>query len=113
SSLYSLCWGTGRLPACQCTSVSRVFNMMQSAGSLRLLHTSDWHLGRTLYGRRRYGEFEAFLDWLAETLRQQRVDVLLVAGDIFDTTAPSNRAQQLRSEERRVGKQTEAAQVWA
>ncbi|MDX9688425.1 exonuclease SbcCD subunit D C-terminal domain-containing protein [Halopseudomonas formosensis] len=69
--------------------------MMQSAGSLRLLHTSDWHLGRTLYGRRRYGEFEAFLDWLAETLRQQCVDVLLVAGDIFDTTAPSNRAQQL------------------
>lgn len=62
---------------------------------MKLLHTSDWHLGRTLYGRRRYGEFEAFLDWLAETMRQQGTEVLVVAGDIFDTTAPSNRAQQL------------------
>lgn len=62
---------------------------------MKLLHTSDWHLGRTLYGRRRYAEFEAFLDWLVQTIEQQSVDVLLVAGDIFDTTAPSNRAQQL------------------
>jgi len=62
---------------------------------MRLLHTSDWHLGRTLYGRRRYDEFTAFLDWLAETLVSRRVDALLVAGDVFDTTAPSNRAQEL------------------
>jgi len=62
---------------------------------LTLLHTSDWHLGRTLYGRKRYPEFEAFLSWLAETLRQERVDVLLVAGDVFDTTTPSHRAQEL------------------
>ena len=62
---------------------------------MKLLHTSDWHLGRTLYGRRRYGEFEAFLHWLAETMQQQGTEVLVVAGDIFDTTAPSNRAQQL------------------
>ena len=62
---------------------------------MKLLHTSDWHLGRTLYGRRRYGEFEAFLDWLAETMVEQGTEVLIVAGDIFDTTAPSNRAQQL------------------
>ena len=62
---------------------------------MKLLHTSDWHLGRTLHGRRRYGEFEAFLDWLAETMVEQGTEVLIVAGDIFDTTAPSNRAQQL------------------
>lgn len=62
---------------------------------MKLLHTSDWHLGRTLYGRRRYGEFEVFLHWLAETMQQQGTEVLVVAGDIFDTTAPSNRAQQL------------------
>lgn len=62
---------------------------------MRILHTSDWHLGRTLYGRKRYDEFEAFLTWLAETLRRERVDVLLVAGDIFDTSSPSNRAQAL------------------
>ncbi|ADJ29313.1 exonuclease SbcCD subunit D C-terminal domain-containing protein [Nitrosococcus watsonii] len=62
---------------------------------MRVLHTSDWHLGRTLYGRKRYEEFEAFLAWLAETIQQQGIDTLLVAGDVFDTSAPSNRAQQL------------------
>ncbi len=62
---------------------------------LTILHTSDWHIGRTLYGRKRYEEFEAFLNWLAETIQQEQVDVLLVAGDVFDTSAPSNRAQEL------------------
>ena len=62
---------------------------------LKLLHTSDWHLGRLLYGKKRYAEFEAFLDWLAATIDAQAVDVLLVAGDVFDTQTPSNRAQAL------------------
>ena len=62
---------------------------------LKLLHTSDWHLGRSLYEHKRYEEFEKFLDWLAEFIQEQRIDVLLVAGDIFDTTIPGNRAQEL------------------
>jgi len=62
---------------------------------LTILHTSDWHLGRRLYGRMRYKEFEAFLSWLQETISAQKVDVLIVAGDIFDTMTPSNRAQAL------------------
>ena len=62
---------------------------------LTLLHTSDWHLGRRLYGKPRYDEFKQFLDWQLQTLREQKVDVLLIAGDIFDTTAPSNQAQNL------------------
>lgn len=62
---------------------------------MKLLHTSDWHLGRTLYGRKRYDEFAAFLDWLAAAIVDHEVDVLLVAGDIFDTCTPSNRAQAL------------------
>ncbi|MDX9964023.1 exonuclease SbcCD subunit D C-terminal domain-containing protein [Desulfobacter postgatei] len=62
---------------------------------MRLLHTSDWHIGRTLYGRKRYEEFESFLTWLAETIQQNEIDALLVAGDVFDTSAPSNRAQEL------------------
>ena len=61
----------------------------------RLLHTSDWHLGRPLYGRRRYGEYAAFLDWLAETVAREEVDVLAVAGDIFDSSSPAPRAQAL------------------
>ncbi len=62
---------------------------------MKILHTSDWHIGRTLYGRKRYEEFEAFLIWLAETIEQNEIDALLVAGDVFDTSAPSNRAQEL------------------
>jgi DNA repair protein SbcD/Mre11 len=61
---------------------------------LNVLHTSDWHLGRSLHGQRRYEEFDALLDWMLGTLRSQQIDVLLIAGDVFDTTAPSNRAMQ-------------------
>jgi exonuclease SbcD len=69
--------------------------MNQKLPPLKLLHTSDWHIGRTLYGRKRYEEFEAFMSWLAETIQQNEIDALLVAGDVFDTSAPSNRAQEL------------------
>ena len=62
---------------------------------LTILHTSDWHLGRRLYGRMRYEEFAAFLSWLQDTISAQQVDVLIVAGDIFDTMTPSNKAQAL------------------
>ena len=62
---------------------------------MKILHTSDWHLGRSLYGRKRYEEFSAFLDWLAQTIEDEKVDALLVAGDVFDTSTPSNRAQGL------------------
>lgn len=62
---------------------------------MKVLHTSDWHIGRSLYGRKRYEEFEAFLTWLAETIQENSIDALLVAGDVFDTSAPSNRAQEL------------------
>lgn len=62
---------------------------------LTLLHTSDWHLGRRLYNQSRYAEFEQFLDWLIAQLDCHQVDVLLVAGDIFDTSTPSTTAQSL------------------
>lgn len=62
---------------------------------MKLLHTSDWHLGRTLYGRKRYEEFEAFLLWLVDIIRREKIDALLIAGDVFDSSAPSNRAQEL------------------
>lgn len=62
---------------------------------MKVLHTSDWHLGRSLYGRKRYDEFAQFLDWLADTIENECIDALLVAGDVFDTSTPSNRAQEL------------------
>lgn len=61
---------------------------------MRLLHTSDWHLGQTLHNHDRTYEHQCFLDWLADTLVDERIDVLLVAGDIFDTANPSSSAQR-------------------
>lgn len=62
---------------------------------MRILHTSDWHLGRLLYNQQRYSEFEAFLNWLLDIITGNNVELLLVAGDIFDTTTPGNRALNL------------------
>ncbi len=60
-----------------------------------IMHTADWHLGRALYGRQRYEEFGAFLDWLVDCIDSRQVRVLLVAGDVFDSSTPSHRAQAL------------------
>jgi len=62
---------------------------------MKILHTSDWHIGRALYGRRRYKEFEQFLDWLIGCIETEGVEVLLVAGDVFDNGTPSNLALEL------------------
>ena len=61
---------------------------------MRLLHTSDWHLGQTLHNYERTYEHQCFLDWLLDTLVAQDVDALLIAGDIFDTANPSAAAQK-------------------
>ena len=62
---------------------------------MKILHTSDWHIGSALYGRKRYDESEHFLHWLVETIKSHSIETLLVAGDIFDTSTPSNTAQEL------------------
>ncbi|WP_426113309.1 exonuclease SbcCD subunit D C-terminal domain-containing protein [Massilia sp. PWRC2] len=61
---------------------------------MRLLHTSDWHLGQTLHSYDRSYEHQQFLDWLLATVIDQQVDALLIAGDIFDTANPSAAAQK-------------------
>lgn len=62
---------------------------------MKILHTSDWHLGRTLYGRKCHEEFAFFLDWLADEISRRKVDCLLIAGDVFDSTTPANTVQSL------------------
>lgn len=62
---------------------------------MNILHTSDWHLGRSLFSQKRYDEFSSFLAWLIEIITSKQIDLLLVSGDIFDTSTPSNKAQQL------------------
>ncbi|MDO8070311.1 exonuclease SbcCD subunit D C-terminal domain-containing protein [Janthinobacterium sp. SUN176] len=61
---------------------------------MRLLHTSDWHLGQTLHNYERGYEHQRFLDWLLDTLVAEKVDVLLVAGDVFDNANPSAASQK-------------------
>jgi exonuclease SbcD len=61
---------------------------------LRILHTADWHLGQTFYGFDRDYEHGVFLDWLLRTLVERSIDVLLIAGDIFDSVNPSAAAQR-------------------
>lgn len=50
---------------------------------MRILHTSDWHLGQNFYSKSRAAEHEAFLNWLLETARTHEVDAIIVAGDIL------------------------------
>ena len=61
---------------------------------MRLLHTSDWHLGQTFHGFDRQAEHQLFLDWLLRQILEQQPDLLLIAGDLFDTANPSAAAQQ-------------------
>ena len=63
---------------------------------MRVLHTSDWHLGKTLYAKKdRQEEHLAFFKWLLNTIKTKKVDLLLVAGDIFDTASPSSTSQKM------------------
>ena len=62
---------------------------------MRLLHTSDWHLGRSLHRADLRAAQSAFLDHLVETVRTEKVDAVLVAGDIYDRAVPSVDAVEL------------------
>ncbi|POT58444.1 exonuclease subunit SbcD [Citrobacter amalonaticus] len=62
---------------------------------MRILHTSDWHLGQNFYSKSRAAEHQAFLDWLLETAQSRQVDAIIVAGDIFDTGSPPSYAREL------------------
>jgi exonuclease SbcD len=65
---------------------------------MRLLHTSDWHLGRTLHGVDLLGHQSAFHDHRVEVVRAERVDAVLVAGDVYDRAIPPVEAVALLSD---------------
>ncbi|WP_168625659.1 exonuclease SbcCD subunit D [Cryobacterium sp. BB307] len=56
---------------------------------MRLLHTSDWHIGRTFHGHPTTGHLREVLDALVTVVRDNHVDVVLVAGDVFDSATPA------------------------
>ena len=62
---------------------------------MRILHTSDWHLGQNFYSKSRAAEHDAFLSWLLATAEEHLVDAIIVAGDIFDTGSPPSYAREL------------------
>ena len=62
---------------------------------MRILHTSDWHIGHKIYERSRIDEHTQFLHWLLNTIIEKKVDVLLISGDIFDSSLPSADATDL------------------
>ncbi len=62
---------------------------------MRILHTSDWHLGQQFFGKNREAEHQAFFAWLIAQIQSLQIDVLLVAGDLFDTATPPSYAKTL------------------
>lgn len=65
---------------------------------MKLIHTSDWHLGHTLYGYDRTVEHKAMLEQMVEIVREHRPDVFLLAGDVYHTSQPSSAVQTMFSE---------------
>ncbi|WP_145509923.1 exonuclease subunit SbcD [Yersinia rochesterensis] len=62
---------------------------------MRIIHTSDWHLGQHFFTKSRAAEHQAFLHWLIEQIKENQVDALIIAGDIFDTGSPPSYAREL------------------
>lgn len=62
---------------------------------MKVLHTADWHLGKRLYRHELTDDHLRFLDWLSETIEERQIDVLIIAGDVFDTTNPNDGSMQL------------------
>ena len=65
---------------------------------MRILHTSDWHLGQHFMGKSRQAEHQQLIDWLVLQVNEHAVDAVLIAGDIFDTGSPPSYARELYSQ---------------
>lgn len=64
---------------------------------MKILHTSDWHLGQSFFTQNRKHEHQQFLNWLLTVIEEQHIDAIIVAGDIFDTGAPPSYAREIYS----------------
>jgi len=62
---------------------------------MKILHTSDWHLGQHFYGKSRAKEHQRFLNWLIDEVKKNEIDAVIVAGDIFDTGTPPSYAREM------------------
>ena len=71
------------------------FCRKQTEQLMKILHTADWHLGQTFYEYDRREEHFHFLEWLKQQIKQHEIDVLLIAGDVFDSPNPSAESQRV------------------
>ncbi|PHM71931.1 exonuclease subunit SbcD [Xenorhabdus sp. KJ12.1] len=62
---------------------------------MRIIHTSDWHLGQYFFTKNRAAEHQHFLQWLIRQINEHQVDALIIAGDVFDTGSPPSYAREL------------------
>jgi len=62
---------------------------------MKILHTSDWHLGQSFFTKSRKNEHAAFLKWLLQQVEAHQIDAIIVAGDVFDTGTPPSYAREL------------------
>lgn len=62
---------------------------------MKILHTADWHIGHRLHERSQFEEQTLFFDFLLKTISKNKIDILLISGDIFDTTTPSSQSQKM------------------
>jgi exonuclease SbcD len=62
---------------------------------MRILHTSDWHLGQNFFTKSRKDEHQAFLHWLLALVKKEQIDAVIIAGDVFDTGTPPSYAREM------------------
>tara|TARA_R110002110_G_scaffold150258_18_gene341985 strand:+ start:4097 stop:5299 length:1203 start_codon:yes stop_codon:yes gene_type:complete len=62
---------------------------------MKILHTADWHLGHRLHEQSQIEEQVLFLNWIKDYIIDQKIDILLISGDIFDTGVPSNQSLEM------------------
>jgi DNA repair protein SbcD/Mre11 len=62
---------------------------------MKILHTADWHLGKKLYKQELTEEHQLFFEWLIQTIKERKIDVLLISGDVFDLSNPPTEARAL------------------
>lgn len=62
---------------------------------MKIIHTADWHLGQTFFNYDRSREHAVFLDWLCSTIKERGTELLLIAGDVFDSPNPSAESQRM------------------
>ncbi len=65
---------------------------------MKIIHTSDWHLGQHFMGKTRQAEHQAFLGWLIAQVVEYQIDAVIIAGDIFDTGTPPSYAREMYNE---------------